>query len=117
VLLGFRGVRKRLSRIPLLSLRAGRGVAFTIQGTAKQVNEEGQFRRVRFGADVFCDESPIIVFEVQGHWGPPLLRVIKVIWGPEAGLSISAHFDEGFLMIPIKAKYRIAGLKTALLKK
>jgi hypothetical protein len=33
--------------------------------------------------------------------GPPLPRVIKVIWGPEAGLSISAHFDEGFLMIHI----------------
>ena len=91
-LLGLRGVRKRLSRIPLLSLRAGRGVAFTIQSTAKQVNEERQFRRVRLGEDVFCDESPIIIFEVRTI-GASTSTSYQSNMGPEAGLSINAHFD------------------------
>ena len=30
-------------------------------------SEEVELFRVRFGADLFCDESPIFIFKVQGH--------------------------------------------------
>jgi hypothetical protein len=67
-LLRFCDIRGRLSRIYLLSLLGGH-VVFTIQGTAKVGNEEGELFRVHFGAGLFCDESPIFVSEIQGHGG------------------------------------------------
>ena len=65
---------------------------------AKLRHKERQFGGVRFGADLFCDESPIFIFEVQGHGGPPhstnYQATLKARTGSEQKRSLLLKTDD-----------------------